>query len=355
MKDVNAHICPTCGGKLTVNIERQMYECPFCGVTFDYDYFREESVLGIAAQALKSKEFDSADKAYDFMLEKEPDNFEALRGKALISMNIPKIADINSLDLFSKISYESAYKEVNRGIESSKPQDREYFTVMKDIVDAGHEYIDEKAQLKIQKNERDRTYDRLKEFVNERNIIGVYSSARVSPKKAVILTILCYIFFCLIVFLGYKYINRNPYAKAEDLSKYETTQTSDSIDRTNYPYGSHTNLNDFTDWYTNHKEYEEALEREAQRKINYEVWEKNYKATAPNVIWILILATVIYAAIVFVLIMYSRFIDAEISKVKAIVAEQGDKIRNREEKMSELKERINHGYNHLCELHPIDE
>ena len=94
MKDVNAHICPTCGGNLSVDIERQVYVCPYCGVTFDYDYFREESVLGIAARALKNNEFDSADRAYDFMLDKEPDNFEALRGKALIAMNITKIEDI---------------------------------------------------------------------------------------------------------------------------------------------------------------------------------------------------------------------------------------------------------------------
>ena len=78
MDSVYSHICPTCGGKLNVNTERQMYECPFCGVTFDYDYFREESVLSIASEALKNDEFASAESAYDFMLVKEPDNFEAL-------------------------------------------------------------------------------------------------------------------------------------------------------------------------------------------------------------------------------------------------------------------------------------
>ena len=355
MKDVKAHICPTCGGKLSVNIERQMYECPFCGVTFDYDYFREESVLGIAAQALKSNEFDSADRAYDFMLEKEPDNFEALRGKALIAMNIPKIDDIRSPDLFSKINFESAYKEIDRGIGSSKPQDREYFTVMKDIVDAGHEYIDEKSQLETQKTKRRSSLDRLNEFVKERDTVGVYSSARVRPKKAVILTIICYIFCCLLVFLGYKFINRNPYAKAEDLSQYETTQTSVSADRTYYLYGANSNINDFTEWYINHEKYEEALEREEQRKINYDAWEENHQNTTSGLIWLLIISTVIFALIVFMLIMCSRSLDAEILKIHAILDEQADKIKNCEEKMSELKDRINHGYDHLCELHPFDE
>ena len=48
---VQDHVCPSCGGVLSVDLKRQMYECPFCGVTFDYDYFREEAVLGIAKGA----------------------------------------------------------------------------------------------------------------------------------------------------------------------------------------------------------------------------------------------------------------------------------------------------------------
>ena len=294
MKDVKAHICPTCGGQLLVDVEHQMYVCPFCGVTFDYDYFREESVLGIAAQALKNNEFDSADRAYGFLLDKEPDNFEALRGKALISMNITKIADIRRLDLYSKINYESVNTEIDRGIESSKPQDREYFTVMKDIVDAGHEYIDEKAELNTQKNERKLSQYRLNEIVNERDAICIYSSQRIRPKKAVILTIICYIVCCLLIFLGYKLTTRNPYAKAEDLSKYETTQTSDSPYQIHDPYGVGSNDNGFFVAFGEYQDYQDALEREEQRKINYVAWEESHKDSGSNLIWIMGIATVFY-------------------------------------------------------------
>ena len=131
-------------GNLIVDIERQMYECPFCGITFDYDYFREESVLDIASKALINNEYASAGRAYDFMLEKEPDNFEALRGKALIAMKVPKITHIRRLDLYPKLNYIATNKEIDRAIESSRPEDHEYFTVMKDIVEAGHEYVGEK-------------------------------------------------------------------------------------------------------------------------------------------------------------------------------------------------------------------
>ena len=358
LKDIKMHVCPTCGGNLNVNIERQMYECPFCGVSFDYDYFREESVLGIAAQALKNNEFTSADKAYDFMLEKEPDNFEALRGKALISMNIPKIDDIRSLDLFPKLNYEDTYKEIDRAIGSSKPQDHEYFTVMKDIVDAGHEYIDEQAQLENQRTERNKSLKSLNEIVRERDTICIYSSAKIRPKKAVILTILCYVLCCLVIFLVYKYATRNPYSKAEDLSRYETKMTESSENQSYNPYALNNDsnsLNAFAEYYSNYKEYQKALEREAQRKINYDKWEKNHTHSIYNLIWILGVATVIFALIVLMVFMEGRRLNAEISKMRAKADEQADKIQKREENIAELKDRISQGYNRLCELHHVVE
>ena len=342
MKDLKVHICPTCGGNLKVNTERQMYECPFCGVTFDYDYFREENVLSIASRALKNKEFDSADNAYDFLLEKETDNFEALRGKALIAMNITKLEDIRRLDLYSKLDYESVYKEIDRGIGSSKPQDREYFTIMKDMVDAGHEYVDENAQLKKQRDERGRSQERLSDFVEERNAVGIYSPARGRKKKAVFMTILCYLICCLVIFFGYKYVTRNPYSKAEDLSKYETTQNSKEN-------------SGFLDSFTEHQEYEEALKREEQRKINYAEWEKNHEPDYSGLIWLLGIATVVFALIIFMLFKWGKSLDTEIDKIKAETDEQTDKINNREKKIDELKDRIYKGYDRLCELHPIEE
>ena len=330
--DVNIHICPTCGGKLSVDIERQMYECPFCGVTFDYDYFREESVLEIASQALKNNEFTSADRAYDFMLEKEPDNFEALRGKALIAMNISKIDDIRSLDLYSDLNYDPVYKEIDRAIGSAKPQDRRYFTVMKDIVDAGREYVDEKAQLKTQRTETERSQKTLNECVRERDNVYIYSSDKIRPKKAVILTILCYLICCLIIFAGFKFATRNPYSKAEDLSKYETED--DNI----------------VDALVNDNQYQKALEREEQRKINYEAWEKSHENSNETLICILCIATGVYALLVFILFLAGRRFNSDISKMQAKADEQNDKLRKLEERIAEIKDRIDQDYKTLCEM-----
>ncbi len=353
MNDVKKHICPTCGGTLSVNVERQMYECPFCGVTFDYDYFREENVLDLAAQALTNNEFTSAGNAYDFMLEKEPNNFEALRGKALIAMDIPKIDDISSIDLYSKVNYDAAYKEIDKAIESSKPQDREYFTTMKDIVDAGHEYVDEKAQLEIQKTEREKTRDHISELYSERDAIFIYTSARIRPKKAVMLTIVCYIILCLIIVLGYKYSTRNPYSKAEDLSKYEKQEATSTVVVPYVP--AYNNSGDNIQEFINFSKYQEALEREEKRKKDYDEWEEKYKPSDANLICILSTVTIIYLSVVLILFFGGKRYNAEIAKIRAKEDEQLDKIKECEEKMAELKNKIKQGYNHLCELHPVDE
>ncbi len=345
MNDIKKHICPTCGGTLIVNVERQMYECPFCGVTFDYDYFREENVLGIAAQALKNKEFSSAGKAYDFLLEKEPNNFEALRGKALIAMDITKIDGIKNIDLFSKLNYKNACEEIDRAIESSKPQDREYFTTMKDIVDAGHEYIEEKDMLEDQRNERVKSISHLSELKNNRDKVFIFSSPVIRPGKAVILTLFCYLFLCLMVFLGFKLFTINPYWKAEDLSKYETAQTED------YKNG----IDGFAGYYSNYTKYQDALEREEQRKINYENWERNHKPSDSVLAIILGCTTVFYALIVFIIFIGGKFLNIEISNIQAKVDEQDNQIEKLDNSMTELKERMKQGYNRLSELYPANE
>lgn len=36
MGEIRSHKCPSCGGNLSINIEKQMYYCPFCGDLQNY-------------------------------------------------------------------------------------------------------------------------------------------------------------------------------------------------------------------------------------------------------------------------------------------------------------------------------
>lgn len=46
--------------------------------------------------------------------------------------------------------------------------------------------------------------------------------------------------------------------------------------------------------------------------------------------------------------------NAEIAKILAEADEQAGKIKEREERMAEIKGRVDQGYKRLCELHPED-
>ena len=85
MTIVKSNLCPTCGGLLDIDLDKQMYVCSFCGVSFDYEYFREDNVKEVASKAIKRSEYGSAKDAYDFMLAKDPHDFEALRGLFICS------------------------------------------------------------------------------------------------------------------------------------------------------------------------------------------------------------------------------------------------------------------------------
>ena len=81
MTIVKSNLCKQCGGLLDIDIERQVYICPFCGVTFDYEYFREDNVKEIARKSVVRREFGAAKDAFDFMLKKNLNTSDNQFGK----------------------------------------------------------------------------------------------------------------------------------------------------------------------------------------------------------------------------------------------------------------------------------
>ena len=134
------HTCPSCGGPLRVNLERQMYECPFCGVTYDYEYFRKDDVLLRAAQCLKRGEWMAATEAYDFLLTKEPHNFEALLGKILAAAHMKKQDDMANLELFRSLNFAKVKKCTDQAVRDADSAHRKYFEKVQELFDCAKEY-----------------------------------------------------------------------------------------------------------------------------------------------------------------------------------------------------------------------
>ena len=83
MSQIKKQQCPSCGGNLFDDSEKQMYRCISCGSSYDYDYFREEKLHGMGETYLSRGESKAAIDAYRLILQNNPHDFAALRGLML--------------------------------------------------------------------------------------------------------------------------------------------------------------------------------------------------------------------------------------------------------------------------------
>ena len=121
---IKKHQCPSCGGSLRVDSDKQMYHCTFCGSTYDYEYFREGRIHEAGETYLSRGEFMATTETYEFMLKKDPHDFLALRGLMLAAAHL---TDMSELDHVNKeFDYDS--KIVSQVIENASKEDKEYFT-----------------------------------------------------------------------------------------------------------------------------------------------------------------------------------------------------------------------------------
>lgn len=145
MTIVKSNLCPTCGGLLDIDLDKQMYICTFCGVSFDYEYFREDNVKEVASKALTRSEFGSAKDAYDFMLAKDPHDFEALRGLFLCKVGWK---DMRQMLRDSDVDVSGDEPVLLNAIERSRPEDKPYFEKVREALKELRHYRDLLAEAK---------------------------------------------------------------------------------------------------------------------------------------------------------------------------------------------------------------
>lgn len=148
---IKKHQCPSCGGSLRIDSDKQMYHCTFCGSTYDYEYFREDRVHKAGETYLSRGEFMATTEAYEFMLKKDPHDFLALRGLMLAAAHLTDMSELDQVN--ESFSYDA--QMVNRVIGNASEDDKEYFTEfakvyaeMKRLVDCS----DEIEALREEKN-----------------------------------------------------------------------------------------------------------------------------------------------------------------------------------------------------------
>lgn len=125
MSNIKKHQCPSCGGNLSIDNDKQLYHCTFCGSTYDYEYFREEQMHEMGATYLSRKEFQAAADAYKFILSKDPHDFLALRGLMLAAARLKDMDELIRRNKSKDFSYNRKF--VSDAVEGASEEDKEYF------------------------------------------------------------------------------------------------------------------------------------------------------------------------------------------------------------------------------------
>ena len=144
MAIIKSNVCNMCGGLLDIDLDRQVYICPFCGVTFDYEYFRKDNVLEIAKKSIIRREFGAAEDAFSYMLKKDPHNFEALRGLILCKC---RWTSLTPMLREGEVFLQPNDPVLINAIENCKPEYKEYFNQIQQALNVLQSYRKERSEL----------------------------------------------------------------------------------------------------------------------------------------------------------------------------------------------------------------
>ena len=122
---IKKHQCPSCGGSLRIDSDKQMYHCTFCGSSYDYEYFKEGRIHEAVETYLSRGEFMATSDAYEFMLKKDPHDYLALRALMLTAAHLTSIDELDQEIQKDGFSYDPGM--VRRAIDSASEEDKAYF------------------------------------------------------------------------------------------------------------------------------------------------------------------------------------------------------------------------------------
>lgn len=168
MTVIKGHICPSCAGALSIDIDKQMYICPFCGVTFDYEYFNEDNVLDLGSDALINQEFNSASKAYSYALEKDPHDFKALKGMLCTQFkwrSFGQIKDIKKPNALTPVQ-----RDISALKDAAAEKDKFFFDGVNECIGMADEHAEIIDQMETNENDIrkcDRTAEELRQKLED--------------------------------------------------------------------------------------------------------------------------------------------------------------------------------------------
>ena len=150
---IKKHQCPSCGGSLRIDRDKQMYHCTFCGSSYDYEYFRQDRIHEAGETYLSRGEFMATAEAYEFMLKKDPHDFLALRGLMLTAAHITSMDELDREVVSDDFSYDT--EMVNEAIENASEEDKGYFTELARVYSEKKKLVDMSEEIEELRKKKD--------------------------------------------------------------------------------------------------------------------------------------------------------------------------------------------------------
>ncbi len=187
MSMVKKQQCPSCGGNLTVDSNKQIYCCLSCGSTYDYEYFREEKLHDMGEKYLSRGEFLAAADTFNLILQKDPRDFRAHRGQMLIAAHLMEMDELECEDNAKEFSYDSEL--VSETVNSASEEDREYFDSFRKLYSDKENLLDLFKEIESLRAEKNKINDTITRKHQEReNCYAVdRNGVKHSPKTAYVL------------------------------------------------------------------------------------------------------------------------------------------------------------------------
>ena len=146
--------------------DQEFFDCPFCGTKFDAIDFHQDEIVSQAEESLKEEAYSSAKEKYYSLLEKDPSDFEALKGLILCELKTPSLDSLESPTIFDTVDVVSLRNYITRLKKQASISDAAFFNQLLQLIDLSD-------KLKTYQNSINALYsDTTRETVNQSFVIS---------------------------------------------------------------------------------------------------------------------------------------------------------------------------------------
>jgi len=139
-------VCNKCGGSLSLDRDRRLYECRSCGVAYSTVLMADTDSCKTATELLKKKQYKEADDRFVLEMLLDPGNFTALQGRILCAGQWDIVRHIK-LEVFRDTKrLEQAKAMAEEAVAKAADEDKDYFLKFREVI----EMLEQYSQLQIE-------------------------------------------------------------------------------------------------------------------------------------------------------------------------------------------------------------